>query len=161
MSDFGFKISEVGVDVNAAGAKDLVVSSQFDTLKVKVSGTLTDSLPSETIAAGNNKSYTETVAHGLTGMPFYWPEIHDSFNNAYAGTSDFIVNDGAFIEPPIGPYSPWTSGEWCEVFIDSTNLTLRTNRLGHPLMGTTFGAHDVIYYYTIFFNRMDEEVDYS
>jgi len=160
-SPYGIKISKSGHSVYDLSGSNLVLSSVGNTLKIKVTGTITDSLPGETIPEETSKKYTATYAHGLTGLPMYWPDIHDAYNDNYDSTDDFIVNDSAKVEPPVGPYSPWTSGEWCEVYIDSTNITLVTNRASALGLALTFGEHDVIYYYTIFYNRMDEEVDYT
>ena len=55
MADWGLKISEDGVDVKTATDQELVMSSSFNALKVKMVGTT-----------------TTPVAHGLAYKPIYF-----------------------------------------------------------------------------------------
>lgn len=57
MADWGFKISREGFDVKTCDDKDLVMSSEFNMLKTKMTGTVGD---------------TYEVAHGLAYVPIYF-----------------------------------------------------------------------------------------
>lgn len=54
MADWGFKVSQTGYDVKTATDQQLIMSSSFNALKVKMVGTTTGS-----------------VAHGLAYIPAY------------------------------------------------------------------------------------------
>lgn len=63
MGDFGFKISEEGVDVKTATDKQLVLSSKFDT--IKIAKTI------DTQHTQSGASETLSIAHGLGYAPGY------------------------------------------------------------------------------------------
>lgn len=56
MGDYGFKVSQDGFDVKTCDDKDLVMSSKFELLRTKATGT-----------AG-----ATTIAHGLAYIPVFF-----------------------------------------------------------------------------------------
>lgn len=161
MLDFGIKISKEGKDVNTATAKDLSFSSQYDTLKVLRTGTLTISLPSETIN-NNVKTYTATYTHNLGYIPFFLPLARNVLNqNTVGSTTAWNINDTNDVAIPAGGFSPSTEGEYARLYATSTTLVLEVKRYNSIPINVAFGAKTANVYYTLFHNRVDETVDLS
>lgn len=144
------EVAKEGFDVNSATPKDFALNNDYMTMKVALSGTLEISLPAETIVAGGGiaeKTYTDTVAHGLNRLPMIMPHIGLMYLD-YTDTSDVILND----------YRQQVGGtlETAIVQITNTNLTLFISRRA-VVVDRTFQAKKVTFYYTIFYNRFDEE----
>jgi len=165
----GIKVSIEGVDVKTATDKELLISSQFDTAKVKVTGTLDLELPEEDVSGGF-VVHTATVAHGFSDIPLYSPTtrgnlygLDEFLGGDYIAKistgGDYIVNDISEVRIPAAAYSSATVGEMASVFIDSTNLILQVDRFEFFGSPVTFGARKATLYYTIFYNRIDEEFD--
>lgn len=154
MSNYGLKISKTGYDVNTALPKNLALSSQFDTLKVVRSGTLTINLPSETIVS-NTTVRTTSYSHNLGYIPLFIPLIKRVI---YAGDlatgGSYTVNDIAEIDIPPGPYGPSIGGELIDLYVTSTSLTLSITRYS-PLGSQIYGARTATLYYTLFHNQVD------
>ena len=73
MVDYGIKISQDGFDVKTCADKDLVMSSKFNALKTKATG-----------------SSSVAVAHGLSYTPIFFTTRPKS-----AGQSGFIGDDSS------------------------------------------------------------------
>jgi len=159
MSSCGIKVSKSGSDVTTAEDKDLVVSSQFSTVKVAQTGTLTRSLPGEWIDFGDYVTRTATYNHGRGYVPLYLPSVAGVSNADFTTTDDFICNDHCYFVPLILGYGPAAHGEWAWVKITSTQLILTVTRANSAGADEAryFGDHDVMLYYTIFYNRVDTE----
>jgi hypothetical protein len=167
MSNYGIKVSKEGTDVKTATSKDLLISSEFDTIKIVKTGELVLSLPSETVTGGLSER-TTTVAHGFSDIPLYSPMIRgylyglddflggDYITRLESG-GDYIVNDLSEVRIPAGGYSPALSGEYSSVQINATNLILSVTRFEFMGFPQDFGAREATLYYTIFYNRVDEE----
>jgi len=159
MANFGIKISQEGINIFDASPKDISFSSQYDSLKVLRTGTLTVELPGETLE-DESVIRTDSYTHSLGYIPFFLPLAKGvEYPEALSATTDFIVNDTVETDIPMGAYSPNAETETARVYATSTTLVLEVNRstmlIGIP---TTYGARDVIVYYTIFYNRVDEEI---
>lgn len=159
MSDFGVKVSKTGENVLVVDDKDLAVSGQFTTAKVAKTGTLTLSLPGEWIDFGDYVTRTAAYNHGLGYVPLYLPSVACVSNINFATADDFICNDHCYFIPLLFGYGPATHGEWAWVKITSTQLILTATRANSAGLDEPryFGDHDVILYYTIFYNRVDTE----
>lgn len=158
MGNFGIKISQPSSNVFTAAPKDLSFSTQYDTLKIVKTGTITLSLPEEEIDA-DFEIRTETYTHNLGYIPLFQPLAK---NVIYPGdlddTDDFIINNAVEEDIPAGGYSPGTAFEVATVYATSTDLILEVNRTS-AIIPITFGARDAIVYYTLFYNKLDEEFD--
>jgi hypothetical protein len=154
----GIKVSKAGVDVKTATNKELLITSQFDTLKIALTGSLSISLPSETLTT-ENVTRTTNVSHNLGYVPMFQPAILGVIytgNNATGG--DYVINDYGDILTPAGAYGPATQAEESNVYIDDEKLYLYVNRFV-ALGSETFGARTVTLHYTIFYNKIDETMD--
>lgn len=152
--DFVVKLSKPGFDVMTTDDKNLQMSSEFDSHKIAKTGVLTVELPAETFA-GETKTRTDTYSHGLGYVPMYLPAVTDLKNGNSGTTDDYVCNDNAFFVPLILGYSPWIEGEGVRVYITTTQLVLEVNRVA--LGPVAFGAHDVVFYYTVLYNQVDTE----
>lgn len=76
MGDWGIKISSDGFDVDTAADKDLVLSSKFDSLKVKMTGTI------------QGTAGTISVEHGLGYVPIFFAAEN------YGSTSSIVRSSG-------------------------------------------------------------------
>ena len=156
MSNQGIIVSKEGIDVKSADCKDLLISSQFDTFKVLKTGTLTRSSPSETVSGGDMKRRTSSYEHDLDYIPFALPITYGA--NATGESGTYIVNTlNDAIVPPVS-FGPSMEGEFADVYLTSTHIVLAVRRLG-GFMGVSFPSTTATLYYTIFYNRMDEEVE--
>jgi hypothetical protein len=156
MSNFGIKISKEGENVFTADLKDLEFSSALDTLKIAKTGSITVALPDETVTS-DTKVYTESYTHGLGYVPFFDPPMSRIEIDNYDTTDDHVCNDSLYFVPTLLGYGPSSEGESVKVYVSSTELTLEVTRTEVFGVGIDFGEHDIIFYYTIFYNRMDEE----
>lgn len=156
-SPYGVKVSKQETDVKSATENSLNLSSKYETLKVKTTGTLVVELPSETIS-DDYAAYSSQVEHGLSYPPFYLPSARRLENAGYSTTNDFIVNDNCYFVPLLFGYGPSLTGEIISLYVTSTDIILDVFRSA-TFLPITFGAHDVICHYTIFYNCIDEELD--
>lgn len=62
--DFGFKISQEGVDVTEANDDQLIMSSAFNMFKIHMTGTATINL-----SGGSPRTGTQVITHGLGYSP--------------------------------------------------------------------------------------------
>lgn len=157
-SDYGLKISKSGVDVQTAVDKSLTFSTQFDTFKIALTGTLTLSLPGETLNPGGSVTRSSTVAHGLGYAPMWGPIVEKFDNPGYGNTTTWVLNDAVETAIPVGAYGP-VGLEVAHITVNTTVLTLSVTRSNVGLGPESYGAHDVKLYYTIFHNKIEETFD--
>lgn len=136
------------------------VDSRFDTFKIFQTGTLTLSMPGETITHGNSKSYTETVTHNLGYAPFYLPAAGMDWYMGLSGLggNSFNVNDKlGFL---VNPYVANTNYYKLDVYVDEEKLYMTYTRSADGVGDETFSACTVTMYYTIFYNKIGESFNY-
>ncbi len=169
MSDYGFKVSKEGVSVKTASNKELLVSSQFDTLKIFRTGTLSVVYPEETLAAMGSSTRTATVNHNLGYYPLVTPFVRQEA--AYTDNQDYppsfpgkagayIVNDLADEVIPAGSsWGPGLTAEFCYLEVTTTQLILRLRRFNYDILGDSLKFMQSIptLYYTIYYNKINEE----
>jgi hypothetical protein len=160
MSNFALQVSKIGNNVLTAEPKDLAFDSRFDTLKVAHSGKLTMSLPNEVINFSFSE-YSQEYSHGFSYVPFYLPlgKEMQYLGNLETG-GDYVVNDLLEVDIPAASYSPSSIAELHRVYVTDNILKWECLRINFFMMDIIFGARDVELYYTLFYNRIDEEVDY-
>lgn len=174
MSSYGLKFSKSGVNVETAENKDLLISSQFDTFKVFRTGSLSLSLPTETLR-DTQKSYTSTYTHNLGYIPFVLPNVIVGIGNPapfefdmvptpveYRVTTPYVINDVNDVSLPPGPFGfgPTFIYEVIELEVTSTQINLVITRVCDSMGNDVkFTASVGTLYYTIFYNRVDEEMD--
>ncbi len=166
MADFGIKISKKGVDVKSAGYKDLILSSQFDTFKVRRTGTLTLNLPQEIFPAweqGEDPSNNEitryvSYTHNIGDIAFFYPL--QPLIVAYIGVSE-VTNGGSYNVADIEERDWFPSSheptEEVTVLQLANEIRLQVERYHYDNFPVTFGARTVTLDYTIFHNRVDME----
>lgn len=152
---FGIKISKPGISVVSAEPKDLVFSTQFNTLKILRTGTLSVSLPAENV---NNTSRirTATYTHNLGYIPMFLPMVQGIVSD-FTSTATVIVNDAEETEIPPAPYGPGTSGETSRVYVTDTQIVLEVNRYNLLPFNEAMVAKTVTVYYTLFWDQVDNE----
>lgn len=159
------KISREGVDVKKASYKDLLFSTQFDTLKILKTGTLSIDLPEEVLNSGATATSTHSVSyeHNLDYIPMFLPLFggvgYATLTRGVDDTSDFIVNDSAEWEIPPGSYSPSEYNEVATIYVTTTEIVLQIYRYNTLPVNQTFGEHTAEAYYTLFYNNMSNEMD--
>jgi len=161
MSEYGFKISKEGYDVGSAAAKDLIMSTEYDMFKILKTGTLTIALPETTKGDGGaTDTYTATYSHGLGYTPLFIPDVQNVLSDVVEDiggtTDDIIINDMAN-DAFITASGPPTTAEIATLHANTTQVVLTVTRVWD--YGGTFLAHNVICYYTIFYNKMSETFD--
>lgn len=105
-----FKIAKRGYDVLTTDQKNLIFDSTLNHLKNKLAGSFT-----QTIASGGN--YTETVAHGLTGVhPLCMAYFRDT------STNNWLISGSNHGTPNVNRKS--TSFE-VEIYTDTTNVYVK------------------------------------
>ncbi len=175
----GIKVSKEGVDVKTAANKDLLISSEFDTFKIFRTGSLSISLPAETLKE-DSSTHTATYTHSLGYIPFVLPYLNLGIGNPapyvldftkspveYRVTTPYVFNDVEEEYIPPGPFGfggPTIVYEVANLEVSSTQLKIVVERVSEvfdPFTGlyqdVKFTASKGTLYYTIFFNRMDEE----
>lgn len=126
------------------------LDSRFDTLKIFKTGTLTLSLPAETVT-DNYKHYSAEVTHGLGYPPVYLPEAGVGL---VLGTTP---GDGSFTVNDILGLTMGNAGDpMLDVYVDSDKLYLRYTRTNRGF-SWVYSAATVTLYYTIFYNPIGEE----
>lgn len=161
-------VAKDGYNAKTGHPKDMKLDSRFDTFKIYKTGTLTLNAPEVTTTeAGEVDTRTAYFEHNLGYIPFYTPlvpyqnELHFIYFNRFgediipepvnvSNLSDFTLSN-------ILATSPWVS-ERILVYITSTRLYLVFKREGY-YGGITFPARTINMKYTIFHNRVDEELD--
>lgn len=158
MSNYGMKVSKRGKNVFTAPSKDLAFSSKFDTFKVLFSGELSLDLPAETVTSASVDHEVE-FNHNLGYVPFYLPLAKGIvYLDALSSGGDYNINDSNELDIPAGGYSPGTSGEAARVYATSNKIVLKVTRFELFGFGQSFGARTVNVFYTLFHNRVDEEI---
>ena len=133
------KIGVEGEDLGETNLSEQRMNTKLDTLKIFKTGTLTLSLPTETLTyKSDSVVHTATVAHGLDYPPMYFPPR--------------TVSTG------------FKGQESTDVYVDDTNLYLRVIRcsvgddsFGMPGGDSNFTSETVSLDYTIFYNDITEE----
>lgn len=158
MSNWGIDITKEGIDVDSASPKDYSFTTRYDSFKIYETGSITLSMPSENIAQGNETTTEETLDHDLGYIPMF-SEPATNVALDFLSASDQIVNDLIRSSPPGGGYSPGATFELATVYVTDSQMILSVVRAsGTPGVPTvSFTAHDVVYYYTIYWNQADEE----
>jgi len=160
---WGIKISKDGIDARKADPRDLVFSTQYDTMKVNTTGTLSIALPQETLnlAGTVTSEHTTSYTHDLGYIPMFLPLFggvgYATVTRDVDSTETFVINDSEEWEIPPGSYSPNDYGEVATIFVTSSVITLKIYRYNFLPFDQVFGAHTAEAYYTIFHNKMSEE----
>ena len=104
-----FKIAKPGFDPLTADPKNLIFDSELNTLKNKLSGSFTESLSAF-------ETFTQTIAHGLSGRPLCMAYYRDTANSNW-----YIVGTtfGVSFEQRIG------LAAHAEIYIDATNVYIK------------------------------------
>lgn len=164
-NDYGIKVSKPGVDVNTASFKDLIYSSQFDSMKIKKTGLLDLVMASETF--GGAPSYETSRIHEATlaidtgDIPIFLPRVSGMVAYLPADVTSggsYNVNNLEEQDIPIYGYGDMVL-EWVDVLETTTQLKLRVTRFNLTGTDITFGARTASLYYTIFHNRADMEIN--
>jgi hypothetical protein len=157
---FGIKISKPGDDVFTTPNKNLAFSGQFDTFKILHTGTLSYSLPDETLTS-TTKTYTATYTHNLGYIPFFLPQVLQVLNLDEPNNSSttFQVNDAAQFAIPRGGYDGSLAAELASIYVTSTTLVFEIVREETVGVAANFGPHTATVDYTLFYNRIDETFD--
>jgi len=133
------KIGIDGENIENTNLSEQRLNTKLDTIKIAKTGTLTLSLPAETLAyKADSKAYVASVAHGFDYPPMYFPPR--------------TVSTGF-----VGQQST-------DVYVDDTNLYLRVIRCSYgdnafesPGGDKVFSAETLGFDYTIFYNDITEE----
>jgi len=162
-SDYGIKVSKKGFDVKTASPKNLIFSSQFDSMKIRRTGSLVLTLPSDTFGGPPNyeteRKREVSYTHNIGDIPIFLPRIIGMVAYMEGGVisgGNYIVNDLEEQDIPIYGYGISVS-EWASVIMKSDKLILRVTRENYSYENITFGARTATLYYTIFHNRADLE----
>lgn len=162
-NDFGIKVSKKGVDVKTATYKDLIFSSQFDSMKIKKTGSIALNLPSESFGGGpayeTARMHEGIYTHSIGDIPIFLPRITGMISYIAGDVStgaSFTVNDLEEQDIPIYGYGDMVL-EWADVIMKSDKLILRVTRFNLTGSNVTFSARTATLYYTIFHNRADVE----
>ncbi len=161
----GIKVSKEGVNVETAVNKDLLVSSQFDTLKIFRTGELVLLCPTEDVPGNTNVYYTKTFNHNLGYIPAFLPLIYDTPAPVEDGPiivgGEYIVNDLDDTPIPVTPgWGPTFTGEFVSVLVTSTQLILSVRRFWQDFFGgppEEWAESTATLYYTIYYNKVNEE----
>lgn len=162
-NDYGIKVSKSGVNVATATPKQLIFSSQFDSMKIRRTGSLSINLPSETFGGDPDYETTRvheaTYTHNIGDISMFLPRVTGmvSYLNEEVTTGgSFVVNDLEEKDVPIYGYGDMIL-EIADVIMKSDKLILRVTRENYTYENFTFGARTATLYYTIFYNRADIE----
>jgi hypothetical protein len=161
-------LAKEGFNAKTGHPKDMNIDSRFDTFKIFTTGTLTIDAP-EVTTTGIGDVDTQTVyfEHDLGYIPFYSPlvprrnELHFIYFSRsgpddipepvnVSDLSDFTLSNIIATGPVIS--------ERILVYITATRLYLVFKREGY-YGGETFPARTINMKYTIFYNRIDEELN--
>jgi len=153
-------IAQQGKDIRKIGPKDMSLDSRFDTLRIYKTGLITISAPAETISS--SKTYSGSYTHGLGYVPFYAPFCPYKNNLAkiyYPNSvpSTVVVNDFEGSSLFFRGISVPPGNEDVNVYI--TNDTINVDYIRNPSGSTSFSAKTINCYYTIFINRVDENMN--
>lgn len=107
--DYGLKVSRDGFDVSTSDPRELVFSSKYQTLNIALSGTVS--------RTQNGGSYTFTIAHALSFIPFVLIYFSTS---AISGDWVFAPTNGAFDNMNADKNQLISS----DIRVDATNLTI-------------------------------------
>jgi hypothetical protein len=165
MSNIGLKISKEGEDVKTCADKDLILSSEFDTLKIGFSGRLTLNYPDweyNYIDEPVRKVDTMSFSHNLGYIPYYTPRCvaEQLSSGAEMGSETDYINE--IVQS--GPFTNYSPPLWERALIDvyatTTKLYIRTSREINYATGPRSGTWEggtVYMDYAIFRNSLSEE----
>lgn len=131
-------------DIRQEHPSENIINSNYDTLKIFKTGTLTLNVPEDTTVS-TPKLYSSSVTHDLGYAPVYLPEASVGWRPGFI-PDDFVVND--YLGFPQGDIGSEAS---LDVYVDSEKLYLQYRRFSPG------NARTITMYYTIFYNRIDEE----
>lgn len=161
-------VAKSGENIKGGHPKDMNIDSRFDTFKIHSTGTITINAPEVTTSdAGVVDTRTAYIDHNLGYIPFYTPlvpynnELHFIYFNRVgediipepvnvSELSDFRLSN-------ILATSSWIS-ERIQVYVTSTRLYLVFKRESY-YGEFTFPARTINMKYTIFYNRVDKELN--
>lgn len=179
MSDSVIYVSKQGVDVRTAHPKDLLISTDYDTLKVFRSDELSISLPQQDLTE-TTATHTATYNHNLGYRPFTLPLVNINIGNPtgtinfgttpiqYNAPSSYILNDHADKPTPPSPFGfgPSFVFEGITFKITTTQLILEVIRHSFAIDGmggyqtVRFTASTPTIYFTIFYNDLDFDFNF-
>lgn len=154
-------------DDSTSNPKYRATAPRCDYLKVSDSDVLTLSVPSSSLANGNDQSYSTSYTHGKGYLPVVAPfDAHFDFfllNEYYGGglsniPSTIILNDvgSQLVEQVYSSYSSPDLYEYITYYFNGTGLYLEYNRLNITGSTVSCPARSIKLYYTVFENRLDE-----
>lgn len=172
MKVYGIAITKDGVDADFAQPKDYVFTTQFDTYKLKETATITLNIPAEslttTVSDSASSEYEQAYEHGLDYVPVVSPSVRllYIYDQPSPVNVNEIVNGGGY--PPPGAFDVFPPNEGVYIGTDSTSVYLKVVRWSpffyDPVTPannvTNFDAKTVNVNVNIFYNRVDQQVDY-
>jgi len=122
--DYGKKISQAGYDVKSCLDKQLILSSEFNSLKISKEG-------ATTLAVNNGATQTKTIAHGLSYTPSHYIFVEEL---TYGGNNYWLCDGGGGYAMPL--YDPskasgdgtfHSDSSYFSVYADATNVYITIN----------------------------------
>jgi len=135
MSKYLLRIAQSGYDALTDAKERMVFDSRYDTLKLKASGSGSQSVPQAT-APSTPGTATVTVAHGLPWKPLAMVFCTSIWRDSTKFSPYAFKSIGA-ISPDGGQYA-----------VDGTNLYI------HLYNGDPGGARTIYYKYHIYYNEL-------
>lgn len=147
------------IDVRTAFPADNSIDSRFDTLKIFKTGTLELEVPEKTFMESESyKTYTAEVEHNLGYAPMFLPQASVGWIlNMQLEDTSFVVNDELGLLP--GSRAGIDGAPVLDVYVDSNKLYLRLWRFAYSFGERYYNAVTITLYYTIFYNKINEEFD--
>jgi len=129
MANYGAKVSQAGYDVKTATDRQLVFSSAFNTAKIVLAGSTTES--------GNAwQTKTKEITHSLGYVPLWLVFYKSSAGTYYKwghGFGDWLAGDGGGVYPTI-------KADTSKLYV---TITFRAN------------GETITFYYVIFANQIE------
>lgn len=162
----GIKISNEEVNVLTALDTDLRFNSQYPTVKIKETVTISMAVPLNVVLAGAVQNrFRASHFHNLGYIPLVTPELVVIENPDAFGGTEFSLNDNIQRLPPGGSYGPpVATDEYATISVSDSEVILSIIQLGDTFFLTddvTFPAHTVTADVVIYYNRVDETADYT
>lgn len=154
-------IAKDGHNVLNAEPKDMILTSQADSLKILATGSLSISLPNETLTS-QTKTYTASYTHSLGYIPFFFPHAINTLNQDEPTDSnvEFNINESNQVALPAGAFSPALAAEFADIYTTTTELVLRITRYEEAGSPADFGAHNATLNFTLFYNKINETFNF-
>ena len=133
---YGLRIAQAGYDARTDPKERMVFDSKYDTLKLYISGSGSQSVPAATGPFGPSGTATVTIAHSLGYKPVFMVFCTSIWRDA-TKFSPYAYKGVGAISPDGGQYA-----------VDATNLYI------HLYNGDTTGDRTIYYRYHIYYNEL-------